>query len=277
MNTGLGRFALLMLGGAVALSPCPPARAQKAPAPAAEASTPAPGPYEAKLDRLLVARDWDGLGRAALAGAKDEDTALRALNWLQARSHDGGGSYIALLYSAALWQVGNSVPEPTRSELHGSASLQLILARALIRTAGFQCADVTAPGARRVTIDNELGDVSQYLSTLPAALRKRMLEGVFVVLVRGFSDLQNDVWMCSGGMQQYLKFYEKYPNEMPKEEPLPGGVGKNVILPADPTILPDFVPYKDWQAKRRAVLDEIADELGRKRLTNYEDASHRMR
>lgn len=266
-----------LLAGLISALPLSAAFAQKAPAPGHERSMPATGPYEAKLDGLLASRNYDGLFKAAVLDAKDMDTALRALNWLRARSLAGGGLYIAYLYSASLWRMGNSVPEPNKSDLLQSASVQMLLAGWLLQTEGFQCADTSAPGARFATIADQLLEVGRYYQTLPAATKAKVEGLAFRALTQLFKLRENDIWMCSGGIAQYGKYFEKHPNEKGKETDVPGQVGKTVVLPADPSILPDFVPFQDWKAERRAALDQIADEIGAKRLSDYADGASRMR
>lgn len=244
---------------------------------AQEKSMPRAGSFEAGLDALLAARNYDGLGRAVLSDAKDGETAVRALDWLQGRLIAGGGSLIAFLYSAALWRLGESVPAGEASQLRLNAAAQFTLARWLIQTEGFQCADASAPEARLLLVDRELAQVGRYLSGLAPADREKALNVAFVVLVRGFAARENDLWLCSGGIAQFNKYFEKHPNEAGKETTVPGTVGKTVVLPADPSILPDFVPYADWQARRREALDAIVKRYGLKPVTDYADSRHRMR
>lgn len=250
--------------------------AQNTPAPGYERSMPAPGPYEAKLDSLLAARSYDGLAKAALVDAKDMDTAMRALNWLRAQSLNGGGLYIAYLYSASLWRVANSIPEPNKAGLQQSAAVQLQLALWLMKAEGFQCADTSAPRSRYAAIGSQLQDVARHYTTLPAATRKSVDDLAFLALTQLFKLRPNDIWMCSGGMAQYGKYFEKHPEIGNKQIGVPGQ-GGTVVLPADPSILPDFVAFQDWKAKRRAALDKIADEIGAKRPIDYGDGSSRMR
>ena len=268
-----------LLAALVGGLPLSPAVAQNAPAPAPgyERSMPAPGPYEASLDRLLAARSYDGVGKAVLQDVKDMDTAVRALNWLRAKSLGGGGLYIAYLYSAALWRMANSIPEPNKSGLQQSAAVQLQLARWLLQAEGFQCADTSAPRSRYVAIEGPLMDVGRYYAALPAATKKSVDDLAFRALTQLFRLRPNDVWMCSGGMAQYGKYFEKHPEVGNKEIGTLGQAGKTIVLPADPSILPDFVVFPDWKAKRRAALDKIADEIGATRLSDYGDSTSRMR
>lgn len=250
-----------------------------APAGAQVQETPVPkaGSLEAGLDALLAARNYDGLGRAVLSDVKDGATAVRALDWLQGRLIAGGGSFVAFLYSAALWRLAERVQGQDVSQLRLNAAAQFALARWLIQTEGFQCADASAPGARLLFVDRELADVGRYLSGLAPADREKALNVALVVLVRGFAARENDLWLCSGGMAQFGKYFEKHPNEAGREIAVPGTVGKTIVLPADPSILPDFLPYADWQARRRQALDAIVKRYGLKPLTDYADARHRMR
>lgn len=266
MHTKLARLAVLMLG--LISTVCA--------ASASAQNGPPPGPYEAKLDGLLAARNFDGLSRAVFSEVKDADTAGRALHWLYLKSLGGGSTLIASLYSASQWRLGNSVPEPRKAQIHGSAGAHLILARWLIQTEGFQCADTSAPSARLAFVDSQLAEVGQYLSALPAYPKRRALDEAFTTMMRTFSSRENDVWLCSGGMAHFGKYFEKHPNEKGKEVSVPGTVGKTVVLPADPSILPGFVPYRDWKARRQAAVDKIADEL-RIKLTIEGDQPTRMR
>jgi hypothetical protein len=269
-------LATAVLAALVGGLPLSTAFAQNAPASGYERSMPAPGPYEAKLDSLLAARTYDGLAKA-LVDVKDMDAAMRALNWLRAKSLNGGGLYIAYLYSASLWRMANSIPEPNKSGLQQSAAVQLQLALWLLRAEGFQCADTTAPGSRYAAVGGQLMDVGRYYAALPAATKKSVDDLAFRALTQLFKLRPNDVWMCSGGMAQYGKYFEKHPEVGNKPIDAPGQGGKTIVLPADPSILPDFVAFQDWKAKRRAALDKIADEIGAKRLSDYGDGGSRMR
>ena len=171
------RIAATALAGCLVLAVPPPLKAQ---------TEPAPGPYEATLDKLLANRDFAGLTRAALHDVTEQEPAMRALNWLQDQQIAHGGSvYIALLYSALLWKVSESVPEPQRQSLAQTAGASLLAARLMILSEGFQC--------------------------------------------------------------------------------------------ADPSLLPDFAPFRDWKAERRAALDRLAQGSGVEPLTDYGDAQTRLK
>lgn len=276
MRDRLVWLSVLVAAAAMTASAATPAGAQGQPG-AAPTQGPAAGSYEAGLDGLLAARDYTGLGRAVLDDAKDGATAVRALDWLQARALADGGSLISFLYSAALWRLSESVPEPDRAQLQVAAAAQYIVARWLILTEGFQCADATAPRARLAALDERLAPVARYFSRLVPAQRKQVLNVGRVVMLRGFKARVNDVWMCSGGTAHFLKYFEKHPDAKGKETMVPGQIGTTIELPADPSIVPDFVPYGDWQARRRAAIDKLVREFGLEPVTDYADASHRMR
>ncbi len=241
-------------------------------------STYAPGPHEAKLDRLLVGRDFEGLTKAVLEDARDEEAVVRTLDWLQAKQlGDGGNAHVALLYSALLWQVAQGLPEPQKTSLAQSAGFELILARWLVQAEGFQCADTSAPGARLDMIDSQFKDIARYVGASSAADRRKMTDIALAILLGTFKRRTNDVWLCSGGIAQFNKYFEKHPDATGKETTVPGSPGKTIMLPADPSILPDFVAFPDWKARRRAAIDKIAREAGGKPPADYQDGTTRMK
>jgi hypothetical protein len=264
----LTRIAVLVLALALAAA-SPSAFAQ---------STYAPGPHEAKLDKLLAGRDFEGLTKVVLEDGRDEEAVVRTLDWLQAKQlGDGGSAYVALLYAALLWQVAQGLPEPQKASLAQSAGFELILARWLVQAEGFQCADTSAPGARLDMIDSQFKDIARYVTASSAADRRKMTDIALAILLGTFKRRANDVWLCSGGIAQFNKYFEKYPGATGKETTVPGGAGKTITLPADPSIVPDFVAFLDWKARRRAAIDRIAKEAGAKPPADYQDAATRMK
>jgi hypothetical protein len=261
----------LIVGACIGASPC---LAQNAPA----LTTPAPGPYEAKLDTILASHDSDALLRATIIDVKDTTTALRAMNWLRDRETATGGSVqIAWLYAATLWRFAAAIPEPSKRQLQQSAMAQLFLARMLIATEGFQCADASAPGARRSVVDGQLREIVAYVSAQSDADKKMAASNALAMTLLGFVLRENDIWLCNGGSGFFVKYFERHPNERGKETAAPGGIGKTMVLPPDLSIVPDFVPYDTWKDKRHAALDQISTANGGKKLTNYGDAKHRMK
>jgi hypothetical protein len=274
--------AALALAGSIILAASLPVLAQTpaapGPAPGYTPDMPAPGPYEARLDELLAGRDFAGLTDAALHDVTDEEAAVRALNWLQAQQVAHGGSvYIALVYSALLWKVADSVPEPQRHGLLQTAGGELMVARWLIQAEGFQCADTSAPGARLASLDDQVPEVAQYVASAPEADKRQMKNFALTIVLKTFRNRQNDVWLCSAGIGYYNKYFAKHPDAVGKETTVPGTPGKTVVLPADPSLLPDFVAFPDWKARRRAVLDQLAKQAGVKPPTDYGDAATRLK
>ena len=227
-------------------------------------------PYEARLDALVAARDTVALGRAIFPDKPDAETGTRAAAWLKTQQLSNGGStLIAVLYSALLWQAAQQAPEPDKTRLSREATGQYLLARLLVSTEGLQCRDATAPAGGSASVERQLGVVREYLSVLPEADRKSLLADAFKTLLATFPMRENDVWLCSLGTEQMRKYLEKHP--------VPGEPGTTVTIENDPSILPGFVPYADWQARRRARLDATADIVGTGPLTDYGDTNHRLK
>ena len=260
---------------ALLLAVAPPVFAQGTPAPGYERNMPPPGPYEAKLDALAAAHDYSALGKAVVTDIKDMETASRALNWLRAQQFaKGGSSYIAYLYAALLWRTSQSIPEPGRSGLAQNAGIQLTQARWLIQSEGFQCLDTTAPQAAWLSVESGLLPLVQYVAKLLEADKKKINEIALEALLVTFPARRNDVWLCRSGMAQYGKYFEKHPEVGNKR--VDEFKGRTIVLD-DPSIMPDFVPYADWKAKRRVAIDKITDGLGVARVTNYRDTVSRLK
>jgi hypothetical protein len=229
-----------------------------------------PGPYEARLDALVTGHDTVALGRAIFPDKPDAETRARAAAWLENQQlSKGGGTLIAVLYSALLWQAAQQAPEPDKTRLSREAIGQYLLARLLVSTEGLQCRDTTAPAGGSASVERQLGVVREYLSTLPEADRKSLLADAFKTLLATFPVRENDVWLCSLGTDQMRKYLEKHP--------VPGEPGTTITIENDPSIQPDFVPYANWQARRRARLDATADIVGARPPTDYGDARHRLK
>lgn len=264
-----------VVSAALLLVVAPPVLAQGTPAPGYERNMPPPGPYEAKLDALAAAHDYSALGKAVVTDVRDMETASRALNWLRAQQFaKGGSSYIAYLYAALLWRTSQSIPEPGKTGLAQNAGIQLMQARWLVQAEGFQCSDTTAPQTGWIAIESGLRPLVQYVAKLPEADKKKINDVALEALLVTFPARRNDVWLCRSGMAQYGKYFEKHPEIGNK--PVDEFKGRTIVLD-DPSIMPDFVPYADWKAKRRAAIDKITDGLGVARVTNYRDAVSRLK
>jgi hypothetical protein len=242
------------------------------------------GPYEAELDAHLKAHDAKALGRAIFAPSASAETPARAAAWLKNQEMSNGGStLIAVLYAALLWRSAQQAPEPDRTRLGREAGRQYFLARLLIATEGFQCQDATAVPAGVASVERQIGEAGRYAHGLTEAERTQLMADAFKTLMATFPVRENDVWLCALGRAQIGKYLEKHPavGQKPVSEleakTVPGMPGKTVVLGADPSILPDFVPYSDWQAQRRARIDATVSVLGVKPPADYGDATHRMK
>jgi hypothetical protein len=243
-----------------------------------------PGPYEAQLEALLKAHDTMAVGRAIFPANATAETTARAAAWLKTQqTSKGGGTLIAVLYGALLWRSAQQAAEPDKTRLSREAGVQYFLARLLIVTEGFQCKDKTASPAGESSIEGQIGVVRQYLQRLPEAERTQLMADAFNVMLATFAVRENDFWLCSLGTTQFGKYLDKHPEVGQKPvgelegKTVPGTVGKTITLGNDPSILPDFVPYSDWQARRRARIDTTVSVLGVKPPADYGDAKHRMK
>lgn len=250
---------------------------------AAAQSAPLVGPYEATLNGLLAAHDATGLGRAIFLETPGPPVRPRAFAWLRAQqATNGGGTLIAVLHSALLWRDIQSLAEPARTGPSRAAGVQLLLARVLISTEGFQCADVTAPPAGEASVERQLAAVRQYLSTLTETERKALAHDALKSAIASFALRGNDVWLCGLGTAQVGKFLQKHPEIGDRKiselggKAVPGQPGKTIVL-EDPSILPDFVPFARWQIQRRAAIDKLAATLGLPPPGDYGDARHRLK
>ena len=232
-------------------------------APGYTANMPPPGPYEMKLDTLLAARDYDAVTRAAFNEVTDQETAVRALDWLRAQQvAHGQGTFISFLYSASLWRIANSLPPERAKNLKATAATQLALTRWLIRSEGFQCADSGSPSARLSFIESQLAAEGQYLDQLPANERASAQRDASVMLIFGFEKRENDDWLCRSGPLYMAKYFKKHPNDPGAQVAIPGSVGRNLAVPNDPEIQADFLPFETWRARREQEIQKINAETG---------------
>lgn len=270
-------LALVALGVSTIISP---AVAQSTPGlpPGYDKSMPAPGRYEAKLDNLLKAQEYERLFQAAVVDVDDMQQAERGLNWLRAKQlGQGGGTLVAFLYSALLWRVAGSHDEPEKTGLRQSAIAQFFVLRMMIFSERSQCADASSPAARMDIVDAALEEIGEASLALSQDDKNHVARLALGRVVATFKDRENDVWLCNGGAALFAEYFARHPDEQGTEVHRPGEIGRTIVLPHDPSILPGFVPYQDWKSERHAALDKIAQDIGEKRLDNYGDARHRMK
>lgn len=247
------------------------------PQPGNEANNLQPGAYEAKLDALLAAHDTTALTQIILNDVPDLTTALRGLNWLKTQeTMYGGSSYIAYLYAALSYRASNNFPEPQKTGLRKNAVGQMLLAKWIIQTEGFQCADPSAPQSRVDLINAQLVDIIRYSPQLPQDEVNNIIRNMYGVLMLSFNKRGNDIWLCRGGADYWVKYFQKHPDEKGKEVSIPNTVGTNREFALDPTIMPDFVPYESWKDKRHAAIDKLLLQSGGRPTGIYMDAEHKM-
>ncbi len=247
--------AALLTAAVMSLTAIAGAQAQVAPL--------APGPYEEKLDALLAERDYGAVTKAAYNEVTDAATASRALNWLRSEeTARGRGSFVSFLYAASLWRVAGSVPANEAARLRASAATQLLFTRMLIRTDGFQCADTGSPAARLAFIEGQLAETARYFDQLPAKDRADIERDSRVLLILSYPRRENDDWLCRSGPLYIAKYLKKHPDGAGEKVTSETMAARNVMVPNDPEIEADFLPFEDWGLKSVQEIKKINRETG---------------
>ena len=222
-----------------------------------------PGPYEEKLDALLAARDYGAVTKAAYNEVSDAATASRALNWLRAEeTARGRGSFVSFLYAASLWRVAGSIPANQAVRLKASAATQLLFTRLLIRTDGYQCADAGSPPSRLAFIEGQLAETARYFDQLPAKDRADVERDARVLLILSYPRREDDDWLCRSGPLYIAKYLKKHPDGAGEKVTSETLAARNVMVPNDPEIEADFLPFENWEPKSVQEIKKINRETG---------------
>jgi hypothetical protein len=215
-----------------------------------------------KLDALLAAKDWNGLGQA-LAPTSDFDTFTATLDWLQERVISGrGGFFVATFYARNLWLIGNSdkVEDPAK-DLRMTAAMMTLYAFILIRVDGLESQDPSSPSHRLDQLIEQRGEVFRFLASKPKDVRDHVISNA-VSMDRMLAPHRehNDDTLCNAGMTAMMSGLM---SGQQREAPTPPGhIGKTIEVLPSPAWKPAFVApeiYEPAKAKARAELQQTVE------------------
>ena len=166
---------------------------------------------------------------------------------------------VPLAYARLLWGLASG----PNVRLKNTAGMVVAYSILVIIADGVKCADPTSPAERfdkvvandrvilknaaqlpRIASDSEPDTRDVVIATATSLEAK-------TVTVRG-----NDDYLCRAGAQSFQDYFKKHGNEgVVERPPKPGEVGKQMVVPEDPSYVPQFLPKEKWlplQEKARA-------------------------
>jgi hypothetical protein len=207
------------------------------------AVAPSPLPSDSELDALVTARNWDQLG-STLSRPGPTSEFARKLNWLQTRIDNGGGFFLAFIYSRNFWTVGNSwivgnnmkIDDPAKDP-RVTAGLFSLYAFELIIIDGARCEDRSAPDSRISQFLTNQAATLEFLKQQSPDLKVKMVDKA-IALERKTAPLRkDDDLICRYGLEGMRAGLA---TGAQKETPnTTGHFGKTIAV----------TPPKDWSPK----------------------------
>lgn len=217
-----------------------------------------------KLNGLLAAKDWSGLGRA-LAFGSDGDENMALLDWQQETLTSGrGGFFVSMSYARNLWLIGSSQNvEDVGKDLRMSSAMITLYTFIIVRVDGLECQDATSPGHRMDQLIQQLGEVFRFLASKPKDVRDRVISNAVTMdrLLAPHRD-HNDDCLCGAGMMGM--FAGLMGGTQREVATPPGGVGRTIEVSPPPAWKPAYVApevYEPAKAKARADMQKTIEEF----------------
>lgn len=240
-------------------------------APVSKPADPAPSEMEVSaehqpvaLDALLTARDYAALG-ARIAGVRRQPDLHSDLNWLKAKMIEGNSAFVSMLYSRLLWVGASGLPAEPRRNLQQTAVMAAVYALAQIRVDGTRCGDRSAPAHRIDQLMMEWNpQIWGFAATLTPEERANIVRLAVTIETRTAPrrDAQGDVdFLCRSGMEETS--YNLRHGSQKEAPPLPGQLGKRIILSGDGKYVPSQRPEAEWRKDMPAVRAGLSAELTR--------------
>jgi hypothetical protein len=213
---------------------------------------------EAKASYYLERRNYLRL-RQTLETWTTSEEAKRSLDWSKkSLVSEGDSIFVAYPYAANLQRMGIQIG----GDLNETAAMIVAYAFAVIAVDGTKCADPTAPAHRADMNLSDWGSTAWlYLARLPRDKRNHILDVAMRLEARTAPFRKNDYFICSGGTTEWARSDFSKGYEVPTP---PGGVGRTLMIPDDPTYVPEFRPPSDYlpkQERERARLPKVFEDL----------------
>jgi hypothetical protein len=223
--------------------------------------------YRARLDGLLAAQDWSGMG-AAISGPSDNFELITGLHWLEAKVDAGqGGMFLPMLFAANLWGMGNppfsaGQTDEAVAKLRLEAGMMTLYTYELTMIDGTMCEDGTAAGHRTDQVLRGHAATLAYLRARPPEAKKTAIQLALALEQRTAALRGPDAELCSGGMEQMMAGMRA--GTVHKLPPQPGQYGQAIGVGAPPGWKPKFLSpdiYKPAQEKMRAAMPDMLARL----------------
>ena len=223
--------------------------------------------FRARLDGLLAAQDWPGIG-AATSHPSDDSELFTAIHWLQEKVNAGqGGMFLPMLYAADMWGLGNppfsnGQTDQALEKLRLEAGIMTLYTYELILIDGAMCEDKTAAGHRADQVLMGHAATLRYFRARPPEVKKSAIQ-IALALEQRTAPLRGpDPELCSWGMEEMMAGMQA--GGAHKLPPQPGQYGQTMGIDAPPGWKPKFLSadvYGPAQAKIRATMPDLLARL----------------
>jgi hypothetical protein len=181
---------------------------------------------------------------------------------------EGNSAFIAMLYSRLLWVAGSGLPEGPRRNLQQTALMASLYAYAAIGIDGMRCGDRSAPSHRREQLLSEWNPPIWRFAAELTLEERSAVTGLAVVIEQRTAERRDAVgdvdFLCRSGLEETS--YNLSHGTQREEPPLPGQIGRRIVLTGDGKYVPSERSEAQWRkdaaAARAALPAELSGLLG---------------
>ena len=151
------------------------------------------------------------------------------------------------------------LPPEQQNRLKEQAAGQYLLTKWLMQTEGFQCADPESVENRSALFfaSAQAREIQAFIEQLPQE-RATQVRGISLgLMLLSFSRRKNDDWLCRAGPHYFNTYVRQHPGVLDTSNP-----DAKVVVPDDPSIEAEFVPFSEWKEKRIGAYKALDAELG---------------
>lgn len=243
MDTRMKRFLVAVLMMSSVLGGC---RSEAMRTPAHQSPPATSHPATATFDRLEASGDPELF--QVLLQQKSPDSIAATLDWVQPRALAGGDPRYLYAYSYNLWRL----------RVRDSAFAMWLAAGLHAAVDASKCRDPSAPGANIAPWERLMHPVAVSYEAERPEDRRRYLELAAMIEAKNKARGPN-AWICAGGMDYYLKYFERHPREEGAIVDDERYIGKVRRLPDDPDIKPEFTSGEEWESARLAAVQTFTE------------------
>src|SRR5262245_25089475 len=180
-----------------------PIKSAQAPDPGRTSPPGPPKALERKLNGLLKAKDY-----ARLAEVLNRTPPLERMPWLQSRLHAGESAFVGYPLLRDLWSVAQLKRFKDADTAVGVVALYVYQ---LILIDGAICADVSAPGHRRLQFLTTYQPIFLSLKALSVEEKSKIIRLSLETERRTRYFRKGDDFLCRGGMDEMNAAIEQFP------------------------------------------------------------------